>query len=223
MIKKMNDGIKFKQFLAFTLAEVLIVIGIIGIVAQMTIPTLVNNVQDKVTITAYKKAYSVANQAYTMAVTDNGTGLGVYNDSGNTNAIVKFNALKSQLKVVQACPYGTGAQGKCWSNSGVGLKNYFVSGCGCTSNDGYYQNMNESFTTADGMFWMLYTYTTTTGCDFIFVDVNGDKKPNDWGKDVFMFELNDTNITPVYSVCTNLKHNDGTSVNNTEFSAPLMK
>ena len=42
--------------LAFTLAEVLITLGIIGIVAEMTIPTLMNNVQDQAFKAAWKKS-----------------------------------------------------------------------------------------------------------------------------------------------------------------------
>src|SRR5574344_3111914 len=55
---------------AFTLAEVLIVLAIIGVVAAMTIPTLMNKIQDMRYKTAYKKAYSVTSQAWTKAVND---------------------------------------------------------------------------------------------------------------------------------------------------------
>lgn len=208
---------------AFTLAEVLIVIGIIGMIAEMTIPTLVNSVQDKATVTGFKKAYSVANQAYTMANIDNGGGFGAYS-AGTNQSYVKFNALKSKLNVIRECPYDSNAKGKCWASSGVGLKNWNVDNCGCASNTSV-QDSNTSFTTADGMFWMLYTYDSSNAADIIFVDVNGDKKPNDWGKDAFMFVMNDTNITPFTYDCAGfLKHNDGTTADpNTEFTAPLMK
>ena len=43
---------------AFTLAEVLITLGIIGIVAAMTIPTLVSNYQKKVLKTQFTKKYA---------------------------------------------------------------------------------------------------------------------------------------------------------------------
>ena len=41
-----------RNYIAFTLAEVLITLGIIGIVAALTIPALITKYQDKVTITA---------------------------------------------------------------------------------------------------------------------------------------------------------------------------
>ena len=51
---------------AFTLAEVLITLGIIGVVAAMTIPTLVSNTNGAQFKTAYKKALSTLNQAVLM-------------------------------------------------------------------------------------------------------------------------------------------------------------
>ena len=58
--------------LAFTMAEVLITIGIIGLVAAMTLPGLINNAQNKEKVTALKKAYSVLSQATLLAVELNG-------------------------------------------------------------------------------------------------------------------------------------------------------
>lgn len=48
-----------KGLLAFTLAEVLITLGIIGVVAAMTLPTLINNYRKQETIAKLKKVYSV--------------------------------------------------------------------------------------------------------------------------------------------------------------------
>ena len=57
----------------FTLAEVLITLGIIGVVAAMTLPTLIQKHQEKVRITQLKKAYSTLSQAYNMALNEYGT------------------------------------------------------------------------------------------------------------------------------------------------------
>ena len=46
----------------FTLAEVLITLGIIGVVAAMTIPMLIINYQKRLTLTRLKKTYSQLNQ-----------------------------------------------------------------------------------------------------------------------------------------------------------------
>src|SRR5574344_1022164 len=62
----------FKENLAFTLAEVLIVLGIIGIVAALTIPTLMANVQKQQYLTALKKFYSTQSEGFArMLAEDN--------------------------------------------------------------------------------------------------------------------------------------------------------
>ena len=55
----------------FTLSEVLITLGIIGIVAAITIPTLITNYQKKTTATRVKKAYSELLQAIKLSENDN--------------------------------------------------------------------------------------------------------------------------------------------------------
>ncbi len=57
---------------AFTLAEVLITLGIIGVVAAMTLPTLIQNQQEKEKVVRLKKAYSVINSAIQRAITEDG-------------------------------------------------------------------------------------------------------------------------------------------------------
>ena len=52
--------------LAFTLAEVLITLGVIGVVASVTIPTLIQNYQKHVTVTKLKRFASVLRQANAM-------------------------------------------------------------------------------------------------------------------------------------------------------------
>ena len=57
-----------KQKFGFTLAEVLIVIGIIGVVAALTLPNLNHATGDKETVTRFMKAYSVLSEANDRAV-----------------------------------------------------------------------------------------------------------------------------------------------------------
>lgn len=68
-----NDSLKqLSSKAAFTLAEVLITLGIIGVVAAMTIPSIVAKYQKMVTATRVKAFYSKINQAYTMSYAFNG-------------------------------------------------------------------------------------------------------------------------------------------------------
>ena len=57
---------------AFTLAEVLITLAIIGVVAAMTIPTLTANYNKKVIETRLAKFYSIMNNAIALSEIDNG-------------------------------------------------------------------------------------------------------------------------------------------------------
>ena len=52
----------------FTLAEVLITLGIIGVVAAMTMPTLINSTQGAQYKTGFKKALTVLSQAVVMNI-----------------------------------------------------------------------------------------------------------------------------------------------------------
>ena len=58
---------------AFTLAEVLITIGIIGVVAAMTMPALVNQTNRKQDAAKIKKFYSTMSQAVLLAENEYGS------------------------------------------------------------------------------------------------------------------------------------------------------
>lgn len=65
------DTVHYQKF-GFTLAEVLITLGIIGVVAAMTLPMLVQNYQKNVLKSQFKKAYSVIQEAWKKGETDLG-------------------------------------------------------------------------------------------------------------------------------------------------------
>jgi len=211
--------IKSKRKKGFTLAEVLITLAIIGVIAALTIPALLTSVNDNQNKVAAKKAFSVLNQAYLKAVNENGSGFGDYT-IGTALSYTKYNAIKAQMSVVKTCSYNSGAYGDCWASSGVGSS---ISPTSCMNFGVDSQNLNSAFVTSDGMYIMLYSYSDTIASDFIAVDVNGNKPPNDWGKDVFKFAIYDNYLRPSVSNCgNNLKHNDGTVVNQNEFLAPFV-
>ena len=61
-----------KKLSAFTLAEVLITLGVIGIVAAMTMPSLIANYQKKVWVNQLKKSVSVLEQGFRKMLADEG-------------------------------------------------------------------------------------------------------------------------------------------------------
>jgi prepilin-type N-terminal cleavage/methylation domain-containing protein len=93
---------------AFTLAEVLITLGIIGIVAVLTMPVLVANYQKKVIVTRMHKFYSAFNQALKLSEIDNGEistwkfGT-LYNKA--SNVIFYETYLKDYFKVIKQDTY----------------------------------------------------------------------------------------------------------------------
>ena len=171
------------KFRGFTLAEVLITLGIIGVVAAMTLPALVNQTQGKELETGLQKAYSVIQTALNKMNYDEGQ---IVN---NTNYPAhKFIPLfKKYFQISKDCSYES-----CESN--------FVDEDGTTrvsQNYKTYTNkrMQNSLLDdgqvfiSDGMFIMIENMTGGTVL-FITVDVNGyNKKPNRWGHDLFTFQV----------------------------------
>ena len=74
--------------LGFTLAEVLITLGIIGVVAAMTMPTLINQTNGAQYKAAYKKALSAISQAVTLnvALDDESFAETIAGEAGKTTA-----------------------------------------------------------------------------------------------------------------------------------------
>ena len=69
---------------AFTIAEVLITLGIIGVVAALTLPMLISKYQLKVFETAFKKQYSVIQNAIEYStITNSYQGCFMYYRSGD--------------------------------------------------------------------------------------------------------------------------------------------
>ncbi len=91
---------KFERSTGFTLAEVLVTLAVIGIVASMTIPNLVQSYKRKVYSTKLKYFYSMMSQAVKLSEIDNGNAetwekvAEVYDDSGASD--IQENNLLTQ-------------------------------------------------------------------------------------------------------------------------------
>jgi len=95
------------KFLAFTLAETLIVMGIIGIVAALTLPNLNNSTGEKEKIAKVKKIYSNLQDAYGRAIAIYGK------DSFATNPLIAGERLSDFLKITKTC--GLSNQANCFA------------------------------------------------------------------------------------------------------------
>ena len=173
--KKRVQGDKiFKKAFAFTLAETLIVMGIIGVVAALTIPNLNSSTADKEKVAKVKKIYQNLNDAL-------GRAQAVYGpidewltlDSTDTAQTTRFGERVTEfMKVSKNC--GIDNQG-CFSDKEVKSRNGAASGLDANS-DYYYKVI-----LADGTSVGLSSGT-------IVVDIDGPNKgATQLGYDMFLF------------------------------------
>ncbi len=185
---------------AFTLAETLITLAIIGIVAALTLPSVIQKYQEKVTITKLKKIYAELSQAYTQEIAQNGEPKTWTISTPNEF----MDIFAKYLKMNKKCAPNTEG---CWYNKNTiklnGSNDFnFVTG---TDGEGrgyataqlvngtllafaYYDNSCTEFLTDPGI--------KSNVCSQIIVDINGYNTPNQFGKDIFTFLITDSNIYP---------------------------
>ena len=168
-----------RNYDAFTLAEVLITLVIIGVIAAMTIPTLINKTNKQEYVSRLKKAYSTLSQATNRIIADNGMPRG---DIGGwaTNRDAVFNLYKKYLSNAKECLSGT----EC---------SIINSGFWNTDSDGYKLILADgtliNISLTDPACNMDHGYGTTQVCQYIDVDINGHKKPNKVSEDSFSFAV----------------------------------
>src|SRR5574344_1509496 len=184
---------------AFTLAEVLIVLGIIGIVASMTIPTLMNKVAKQEYIAGLKKFYSTQMNGYAQLLADEGVQKledtsvfqsmtsNCYIPSAN---VTYCNNLKKYFRfsVVTAPSYQTYYLKGTKDDDYTGKKVLAFADGSVMIVGGFYKSASKANETesaqiaADGG----HMYSEQ---GYIWIDINGFKKPNTFGRDIFRFQL----------------------------------
>lgn len=190
-----SKGEKSQKF-AFTLAEVLIALVIIGVVAAITVPVLFENYKKQETISRLKKAYSVISNGLRMSQTENGPFSSWEIGADMTDVEGYFNKYW--------VPYFQNITKYNWAKD-LGYEDNF---CWTNLNGrriGWQVKSDDSrilFTLADGT--VVFYPRNTTDSDgnpaytrYFYVDINGSKKPNVIGKDVFIFNVVDyDNLKP---------------------------
>ena len=187
-----------KNFQGFTLAEVLITLVIIGIIAAMTIPTLMNKTNEQDTVVAVKKAYSVLSQAYQRVIAENGE----INPTmfGDNPYEVLGEMFAKQLNVQKIC--GTKTGDDCFSTSNGGMYKRFDGEDAYNSNnlEGYKMRLTDGMSVAVWANQDYQDYGSSEALKYAFgtidVDINGDKGPNTYGKDFFNFYITKYGIVP---------------------------
>ena len=178
---------------AFTLAEVLITLAIIGVVAAVTLPTVVANYQKKQTVTKLKKMYTLLNQVIQRAEAEYGETEGWdYKTMGSTDE-EKYNYfidnyLIKYLNVAKKCDFEHISE--C-----MNYPNGWMNGWGSSLTVTNGEIGGRSVLTSDGVgirFWPggLVTGSTYPQHMHFAVDLNGPKGKGIYGKDVFKMTIN---------------------------------
>ncbi len=188
----------------FTLAEVLITLAIIGVVAALSIPSVVRNYRDVQYKTAYKKAYAMLSQSLNAAKAEvGGNPVCYYPNTGGGAIYTDCDELLSELeknwKFIKRCtnngyangclPEYKGTDEVCaennpnWTPEEVEA-NMYGSAIGFRTSNNI--KALRSYVFADGTIMMFNSGNRPT---IVAVDINGKKPPNKWGHDLFRFIL----------------------------------
>lgn len=183
-----------RRNLGFTLSETLITLGVIGVVAVLTLPTFIKNKNEKELEAAFKKSYSALYQVATRVVNEDYGGVQpiIDGDRSMRNFIEKFQKhyIKSVSCTLSACssrsifPMGASAF---QSFISAKYKTYNGKSPDILCNDGILATNDGSFLFFD---W-ANSDEVAYGKTLIGVDTNGwAKKPNKFGHDFFIFYIN---------------------------------
>lgn len=201
---------------AFTLSEVLITLGIIGVVAAITLPMLNQKVRDLILVAQAKKSYSTFLDAMGRMQADSATPDYSYIFSTGETA---YQIAQNIAKYYNSALVCSGAGKGCGDVYPVKLANLVRNGAGgaMTSNFGfpriiakdgsfiylnnirsdcspfvYKKNVQDS----DGWNTGETEDITDERCASVFIDVNGTKSPNQFGADVHLIKVYQDIIEP---------------------------
>ena len=208
------DNSNNKRRFAFTLAEVLITLGIIGVVAALTIPNLIQEYQKKQWVAGLQRGYATLNQVFKTAMAedmvDDVTQTELYNaipiDDGGFRIIRLGSSdysqfveqLKKYLKITKVCnPTDSPLEDSCYGITYSRLTDGHQ--LDLDSNELYWplnKGWHLKVYTTDGLVYYFNDLSDNNLSDFggyltgsIEIDVNGDTGPNQLGRDLFSFVL----------------------------------
>lgn len=186
---------------AFTLAEVLITLGIIGVVAAMTMPSLIANHREKENVVKLKKVYSTLSNAYLLAKEEYGTpdNWDLKANDDPDGAENELNIFAKYMNVAKNCGRNPG----CWPLEQYRFlkgtpynidHNTNISFAKLVLNDGTTLTMNVRDPDCKQIRGSNTALSST--CGTISADINGAKLPNQIGKDLFVFVISKEGIFP---------------------------
>ncbi len=197
-----KDGKSVKKA-AFTLAEVLITLGIIGLVAAITMPLLIKNIQKHILKTQFKKTYSTLYNAFEKTKSDleytpdcTYTNMGAATSKRN-DCISYHTAVLNNLKIIKTCNGYAKRDGCIKDIKGTDIikQQEYLTSFKQESID----TSNYAVVLNNGSIFMFYNGNGKLGWPIYLVDVNGTKSPNKWGYDVFPLISFNNKLTCYYA------------------------
>ena len=186
----------------FTLAEVLITLGIIGVVAALTIPSLINNYKAQRLRTQFLKSYSTIQQVFKQMEADD-----VSTDPTSYATHEYYKVFMRYLQAPMDCGIGY-KKSPCVFIRDSSSKDYKP----YKTFDGKTNTTMAPFDDGqivlqDGTILLFENYASGSGSDntkiWVSVDLNGyNNKPNRWGYDLFTFQLVDNQLKTMGDVGT---------------------
>lgn len=187
---------------AFSLVETLIALGIVGIVVALSLPILIRNYQEKATIVRLKKVYTILSQIYERVTLEYGTPdeWDISTDTTDTvRTEIYYEKMKNSTNRLAICE-GSKCSAKYYGLNGNfdGNANYRIAQNPMILADGTHVRILGTNNT-DCSIKRGQTNALASICAEVFVDVNAQKPPNTYGKDVFVFYWTKYGIIPAGS------------------------
>ena len=209
---------------AFTLAEVLITLGIIGVVAAMTLPSLIANYKKQQYVNSLKVGYSILNNGFRSMMAEEGVDdiedtelfAAMKSVGADTDTVASEQAAAKVLekyfqKVRLVSRADLLGKSSCEDLVGKGPRFWNLGNKSQCSG-----NYNMQYALPNGMTMGIYlrdecaksslsdTEIAAAGgkmtkrCGQVDLDINGEKGPNQWGRDGFRFYVSQSAVVPVY-------------------------
>lgn len=200
---------------AFTLAEVLITLGIIGVVAAITLPTLIQNYKKKVYVDSLKSGYSILNNGFRLMMSEEGV-----DDIEDTELFAVMKAVGADTDTVASEQAAAKVLSKYFQKARLISRADLIGKTSCKDLVGkgprFWNlgdksqcsgNYNMQYALPNGMTMGIYLFDSCAKSSFsdteisavggkmmklcgqIDLDINGEKEPNQWGRDGYSFYI----------------------------------
>ena len=211
-------------YFGFTLAEILITLGIIGVVAAMTLPNLIANYKKQQYVNSLKVGYSILNNGFRTMMAEEGV-----DDIEDTELFAATRSVGADTDTVASEQAAAKVMGKYFQKVRLVSRADLLGKSSCEDLVGkgprFWNlgdksqcsgNYNMQYALPNGMTMSIYLYEEcvksslsdteiaaaggkmTKDCGQVDLDINGEKGPNQWGRDGFRFFVSQSAIVPYF-------------------------